>query len=336
MSNSFGRSVATAYALLTVLTAGAQAQAPSDFYRGKTVTVLTPDTAGSGYDAYARLVSRFMAERIPGKPSVIVQNMPGAGGLVQANYLYNIVPKDGTTFAIIMHGIIFRPIFDPREIRYELNGFRYLGSASPIVVIGAFNKDAAVNTTADLMKIEVPVGVSGGTTQYFPDAFNNILGTKFKLVQGYRGTNEVMLAMQRREVSGVVGIGLDSLQLSGKIEDVNILFQIGSVRASALPNVPLVQELAKSSEDRQALEAISASVSIGRVFVTPAIPNDRYAALRDAFEATLKDPAFLEQAAKQRMSIDFVAPEAIKTIADAVYAFPEPVLKRAAAAVGPK
>jgi tripartite-type tricarboxylate transporter receptor subunit TctC len=309
---------------------GALAQAVGDFYRGKTITLYTPDTAGSGYDAYARLISRFMSEKIPGAPTIVVQNMPGGGGLVETNYLYNNAPADGTAIAIIMHGAIFRPIFDPREVRYKMDGFRYLGSAAPIVVIGAFNKDAAAQSSADLTSKEVPIGSSGGTTQYFPDAINRLLGAKFKIVSGYRGSNEVVLAMQRNEVAGVVGIGLDSLALTMPLDKVNILFQIGSVRAKELPQTPLIQELAKTDEEKQVLEAVSASVSIGRVFVAPAIPEDRLKALSAAFDETLKDPRLLEQAAKQRMVISPISPGQIKTIADNVYAFPQPVLKRAA------
>jgi tripartite-type tricarboxylate transporter receptor subunit TctC len=256
--------------------------------------------------------------------------MPGGGGLVQANYLYNNAPADGTAIAIIMHGTIFRPIFDPREVRYKMDGFRYLGSAAPIVVIGAFNKDAPVQTAADMFTKEVPIGSSGGTTQYFPDAINRLLNTKFKIVSGYRGSNEVVLAMQRNEVGGVVGIGLDSMLLTMPADKVNILFQIGSVRSKDLPQVPLIQELAKTDEERKVIEAVSASVSIGRVFVAPKIPDDRHKALSTAFEQALKDPQLLEQAAKQRMVVNFITPDQIEGIAKTVYAFPDPVKKRAA------
>jgi tripartite-type tricarboxylate transporter receptor subunit TctC len=197
-------------------------------------------------------------------------------------------------------------------------------------VIGAFNKDAAVQTAADMFTKEVPIGSSGGTTQYFPDAINRLLNTKFKLVSGYRGSNEVVLAMQRSEVAGVVGIGLDSLLLTMPQDKVNILFQIGSVRSKDLPQVPLIQELAKTEEERKVIEAVSASVSIGRVFVTPKIPDDRHKALSTAFEQALKDPQLLEQAAKQRMVVNFITPDQIEGIAKTVYAFPDPVKKRAA------
>ena len=315
---------------------GSRADDVADFYRGKTVTLLTPDAAGSGYDVYARMVSRFIGDHIPGKPNVVVQNMPGAGGLTEINYLYNIAPRDGSTFAMVMHGTIFDPLFDPREVRYKIDDFRWLGSVTPIVVVGAFRKDAPAQTAAQLFDREVIIGGSGGTTIYLPAAIDNILHTKMKLVKGYSSTNEILLAMERQELSGVVGIGMDSLQTvqnGGNVEKYNILFQMGTVRARGLPDVPLIQEFAKSDEDRAVLEAIFASFSIGRVFVAPAIPDDRYGALQAAFEAVVKDPAFVAQALKQRSDVNYVSPDEIRTIIGHVYKQPDNVLKRARAAI---
>lgn len=326
---------AAALCVLLAVSAPSRAADAADFYRGKTVTLITPDAAGGGYDHYGRLVGRFIADHIPGKPNVVPQNMPGAGGVTQMNYLYNVAPKDGSAFAIIMHGTIFRPIFDPREVRYKIDGFRWLGSVTPIVVIGAFRKDAPVQTAADLFKREAIIGGSGGTTSYLPLAVDSILGAKMKLVKGYKNTNDIMLAMARNEVAGVVGIGLDSLRSSKAAADVEtrILFQMGASRSGELPDVPLIQELAKSAEDKAVLEAIFASFSIGRVFLTPAIPDARYAVLQKAFEDTVKDPKFAAEAKKERAEVGYVSPEEITAIIKHVYGQPEPVIKRAAAAM---
>jgi tripartite-type tricarboxylate transporter receptor subunit TctC len=327
--------IATLAAVLVAAIGGAgqgRAQDVAEFYKGKTVILVAPDAVGGGYDSYARLVGRVIGDYIPGKPTVIVQNMSGAGGVIQANYLYTSAPKDGTTFALIQHGTIFRPLFDPREVRYKMDGFRYLGSVTPIVVIGAFNKDAPAKKAADLFEREVVIGVAGGTTQYLPQAINTLLKTKLKLVPGYRNTNDVTLAMKRGEVAGIVGIGLDSLQLNNKVEDFNILFQMGSVRAKELPNVPLIQEFANAADDREVLEAIFASFSIGRVFVTLQVPVERYVALQKAFEAAVKSPDLAEQARKQRSAVGYVSPQEIQKIVDHVYGLPEPILKQAAAA----
>jgi tripartite-type tricarboxylate transporter receptor subunit TctC len=262
--------------------------------------------------------------------------MPGAGGLVEINYVDNVAPKDGSEFAIIQHGLIFRPMFDPREVRYKVEHFRWLGSVTPIVVIGVFRKDAPAQTVDQLFTHETLVGLAGGTTVYLPVAINHILHTKMKLVPGYRGTSDIALAMQRREVFGIVGLGLDSFrhEIAGKeAENYRILFQMGVKRAAALPDVPLIQEFAKSELDKQALEAIFASFSIGRVFMTSNIPDDRYNALRAAFEKTVKEPAFLAQAQKQKSEVSFVSHDDIGAIIRKVYGEPAEVVKQASTAM---
>jgi tripartite-type tricarboxylate transporter receptor subunit TctC len=322
-------------AALLLGAAPAAADAVEDFYRGKNVSLVTPDAAGGGYDTYGRLVGRYIAEHIPGRPNIVPQNMPGAGGITQMNYLYNVAPKDGSAFAIVMHGTIFKPVLDAREVRYKVDSFRWLGSVTPIAVIGVFRTDAPAATAKDLFEREVIIGGSGGTTMYLPLAINSVLGTKLKLVKGYKNTNDIMLATARNEVQGVVGIGLDSLRGSRAAGDVEtrILFQMGTTRSHSLPEVPLIQEFAKNAEDREVLEAIFASFSIGRVFMTPAIPDDRYAALRTAFEKTVKDPRFVAQAEKEHAEVDYVAPDEIHKIIYHVYGQPEAVLKRAGTAM---
>jgi tripartite-type tricarboxylate transporter receptor subunit TctC len=311
------------------------ADSVADFYRGKSIIMLVPDAPGGGYDTYGRLVAQFIGQHIPGNPNVVPQNMPGAGGITEINHLFNAAPKDGTTIGMIEHGLIFSPIFDPREVRYNIDGFRWFGSVTPITMVGVFRKDAPVQTVADLFDREVIIGGSGGTTIYLPLAINNILNTKMKLVQGYTNTNDSMLAMARQEVSGVVGIGVDSLQGSraGGGVDYKILFQMGAARDRSLSDVPLIQEFAKSDEDRAALEAIFSSFSIGRVFVAPMIPEERYVALQAAFEATVKDPAFVEQARKQHANVSYISPDEIQNIIHHVYGEPEAILTRARAAI---
>ena len=254
--------IGLALAIAWSLPQAARADDVADFYRGRTITLTSPDEAGSGYDRYARLIGGFIGKHIPGNPKIVVKNMPGAGGLVQINYMDKIAPKDGTEFAIIQHGLIFRPLFDPREVRYKVENFRWLGSVTPIVVIGAFRKDAPAQTAEELFTKETLVGLAGGTTVYLPIAINAIFKTKMKLIPGYRGTSDIALAMKRKEVYGIVGLGLDSFQFEmpgEEAENYRILFQMGVRRAEALPNVPLIQEFAKNDLDRQTLETIFAS-----------------------------------------------------------------------------
>ena len=204
------RAATAALAALAAFTAPQLASAQdavADFYRGRTITLVTPDAAGSGYDAYGRLVGRFIGENIPGKPNVIVQNVPGAGGVIQMNTLYNTSAKDGTVIAIMMHGTLFRPIFDPREVRYKIDGFRWLGSVTAIDVIGAFNKNAPVQKAADLFLNEVLIGGSGGTTVYLPRSVTAVLGTKMKLIGIHVGIPwaDEMIAMAWKHKNVYIG-----------------------------------------------------------------------------------------------------------------------------------
>lgn len=325
-----------AAALAVVITAGAsRADAVEDFYRGKSVSLYIPSAQGGGYDTYGRLIGRHIGSHIPGTPTIVPRNIPGAGGVIEANQLYTTAPKDGTAFGIIQHGIIFRPIFDNREVRYQIDGFRWLGSAATIAVVTIASKNSKIKTAQDLFDKEFIIGAGGGTTEYMPTTLNSVLGTKMKLIKGYKGNNEILLAIERGEVEGVSGIGLDTLSAAHNAagRDYNYLFQMGAKRDPSLPDVPLVQEFAKSEDDKAVLEAVFASLSIGRSFVTPVIPDDRLAALRKAFKATTEDPQLLAEAKKSSLDVNFVAPDEIDRITKRVYGLPEPVLKRVAAAL---
>lgn len=313
----------------------ALAETVEEFYRSKSVSLYIPSAVGGGYDTYGRLIGRHIGRHIPGNPTIVPRNVPGAGGVIEANQLYTAAPKDGTAFGIIQHGIIFRPIFDNREVRYRIDGFRWLGSAAPIAVVTIASTKAKVKSAQELFEKELIIGASGGTTEYMPTTINAVLGTKMKIVKGYKGNNEILLAIERGEVEGVSGIGLDTLSAArgaaGK--EYNYLFQIGAKRDADLPNVPLIQEFARNPDDKAVLEAVFASLSIGRSFVTPVIPDDRLAALRAAFKATLDDPKLLAEAKKSSLDIKFVAPEEIHQITNRVYGLPERILKRVADAM---
>jgi tripartite-type tricarboxylate transporter receptor subunit TctC len=317
------------------LAASAVAQSPEEFYRGKSVQLYIPSAAGGGYDTYGRLIGRHIGHHIPGNPTIVPRNVPGAGGVIEANQLYAAAPKDGTAFGIIQHGIIFRPIFDNREVRYQIDGFRWLGSAAPIAVVTIASKKANVKSPQELFEKELIIGAGGGTTEYMPTTINSVLGTKMKIIKGYKGNNEILLAIERGEVEGVSGIGLDTLGAATNAagREYNYLFQMGANRSPDLPDVPLVQDFAKNPEDKAVLEAVFASLSIGRSFVTPVIPDDRLAALRKAFKATIDDPKLREEAKKSSLDVQFVDPEEIHRITARVYGLPEPILKRVAAAM---
>lgn len=309
---------------------GAQAETPAEFYRGKTIALYIPSAPGGGYDRFGRLMARHIGTHIPGNPTIVPRNVPGAGGVVQANQLYQTAPKDGTAFGIIQHSIPLRPIFDPREVRYKVDGFRWLGSMGQITTIAIVNQSSSIKTVDDLYKHEMIIGVTGGTTAYLPSTVASVLGMKFKHISGYKSTSEVLLAMERKEVDGLVGIGVSSLAGSkaGDTSSYKILFQMGS-RHPDLPNVPLVQDFAKSDDDKAVMEAVFASFNIGRSFVTLDIPADRLAALRAGFKATMEDAGFKSDAGKSKAEIGYVSPETIRAIIDRVYGFPKPILDRA-------
>jgi tripartite-type tricarboxylate transporter receptor subunit TctC len=316
------------------ITVQAQAESVEAFYRGKTISVLIPSAPGGGYDRYGRLVARHMGERVPGKPTLVPRNIPGAGGVIEANQLYTASPKDGTVIGIIQHNIPFRPIFDPRQVRYKVEGFRWLGSVTPITNTAIVNKSSGIASVGDLFTKELIVGSSGGTTTYLPSTVNSVLGTKIKLISGYKNTTDILLAMERREVEGLVGIGLTSLRGSKAAKDVDykILFQMAYKKHPDLLDVPLVQDHAKKPDDKAVMEAIFASFSIGRSFVTLDIPEDRLAALRAAFKEMMMDPKFIEEARKSKAEVSYVSPEEIQDIIKMVYGLPKPILERAAKA----
>jgi tripartite-type tricarboxylate transporter receptor subunit TctC len=326
---------AAAVLALALVGGGVRADAVEDFYKGKSVQLYIPSATGGGYDTYGRLIGRHIGRHIPGNPTIVPRNVPGAGGVIEANQLYTAAAKDGTAFGIVQHGIIFRPIFDDREVRYKIEGFRWLGSAAPIAVVTLASKKSAVKSAADIFEKEFIIGAGGGTTEYMPTTINAVLGAKMKLIKGYKGNNEILLAIERGEVEGVSGIGLDTLGAATNAagREYNFLFQMGARRAPDLPDVPLIQEFAKNPEDKAVLEAVFASLSIGRSFVTPVIPDDRLAALRKAFKAATDDPQLREEAKKTSLDVSFVDPEEIHRITAQVYGLPEPILKRVAAAM---
>lgn len=332
---SHGMSVGFLVAVACTMSIGVRADAVEDFYRSKSVSLYIPSAAGGGYDTYGRLIGRHIGRHIPGNPTIVPRNVPGAGGVIEANQLYTAAPKDGTAFGIVQHGIIFRPIFDNREVRYKIDGFRWLGSAAPITVLTIASKNAGVKSAQELFDKELIVGAGGGTTEYMPTTINSVLGTKMKIVKGYKGNNEILLAIERGEVEAVSGIGLDTLGAAHAAagRQYNYLFQMGVARDPRLSDVPLIQDFAKNADDKSVLDAVFASLSIGRSFVTPVIPEDRLGALRAAFKAALDDPQLRAEAAKSSLDIRFVDPEEIHRITKRVYGLPGPILKRVAAAM---
>jgi tripartite-type tricarboxylate transporter receptor subunit TctC len=325
----------TAFALLLTLTASARAQSAEDFYRGKTVTILVGFTAGGGYDLYARLLGRHIGRHIPGNPTVVVQNMPGAGSMKAAQYVYGVAPKDGLTLATVSRGVVTDPLLSGTNI--DPTRLTWLGTVTSETSVCATWKTSAVKSWDDMFKREFSLG--GSAVGADPDTFalilRNVFGAKVKLVTGYPGGNDINLAMERSEVDGRCGWSWTSLKSQKQwLPQINLLVQFNLQKSPDLPNVPAALERAANDEQRQVLRLLVAGQYVGRPFFTaPDVPAERKAALRAAFDATMKDKQFLEEAAKADMEISPVSAAPVDAFLAELYRTPKDVIAKAVAAI---
>ena len=335
--------LAWAFAALTLLLAGlalARADSVADFYRGRTVEVYVGYSTGGGYDIYARTLARRLGRFIPGNPSLVPKNMEGAGSLRLANWLANAAPRDGTVFGTIGRGTAFDPVLGQPGAQFKGPDLSWIGSMNHEVSICAAWHDAGVSTFADLETKGLLVGgvSANDDTVQFAKVLNSVLGTKLKIVAGYPGGNDVVLAMERGEVKGRCGWSWSSLVTARptwlKDKKIVILVQLALSKHPDLPDVPLITDLAANASQRQMLRLIFARQVMGRPFVAPpGIPPERLAALRQAFMQTLADKDFLADAEKQRLEIAGVSGEEVAKLVTELYATPADVAKQAAAAL---
>jgi tripartite-type tricarboxylate transporter receptor subunit TctC len=316
----------------------ASAQTPAEFFKGKTVSLLVGFGPGGEDDLWARVVSRHLTSHISGNPNVIPVHMPGSGGLLVVNRLYNTAAKDGTAIGMINRGIPFEPLLGGQGTQFDALKINYIGSPGRDTTVCAARKDAPVQAMQDLYSKELTVGGtgSGADTAIYPDFLASLLGMKFKLVKGYQGSHEIQLAMERGEVQGIC-LAYDSLSRGtlARNEQINVLLQAALTPDPRIKNVPSVLESARSPDERQALELFFARAAIGRPFVAPPeMPADRLAALRQAFEATLRDPAFLDDAKKQNLNVVPITGQEMTNIVDKAYKTPPATVKRTLQALG--
>jgi tripartite-type tricarboxylate transporter receptor subunit TctC len=333
---------AGAVALLSALLANAPAAAQSveEFYRSKPLTIIVGVTAGGGYDLIARLLSRHIIRHIPGKPSAIVQNMPGSGSVVAAGHLYSVAPKDGSVIATLARIAMIEPLFTSQ--RFDSTKFYAIGSVSKDISTCISWKTSKVKNWDDLLTKEFVA--SGQGTGADPDAFANMIkhlfGAPIKLVTGYPGTNEQALSMERGETEGYCGVSYSTLKTrytkwlaEGSI---NIIVQNAIEKHPDLPNVPLITDLAKDAEQKQIIRLIVATQSMARPFVAPpGIPPERGAALREAFERTMIDPEFLAEADKLKVEISPMSGPDVNAMLSELYATPKNAVQKAAKAMAP-
>jgi tripartite-type tricarboxylate transporter receptor subunit TctC len=293
----------------------------ADFYKDKTISLIISTGVGGGYDTTARALARYMPRHLPGSPIIVPKNMPGAGNVLAANYMANVAPKDGTSIAVIAQAaFLLQPLGEP-GVKFDAKAFYYLGSASVDNSTIYTWHTTGVKKIEDVYQKELIVGATGvgsGTTVY-PILMNNLLGTKFKIVAGYQASRDVDLAMARGEVGGRAGNNFQSVKANHPdwIRDKELIFitQIGLKRDPEFPDVPLLTELARNDEQRSIFKMFSVPVAIGRPFLTtPGVPPERAAALRKAFEDTMKDPAFLAEGKKSALDISPESGEALTEI----------------------
>jgi tripartite-type tricarboxylate transporter receptor subunit TctC len=316
-----------AAAMLAIVPASASfAQSPADFYRGKTVDLQIAYSVGGGYDQYARLVARHMGKHIPGNPTVVPHNMPGAGGMRAANWLQGAAPKDGTVFAATSRAMAFEPLLGNKSAKYDPTKITWIGSANDEVSVCMAWHTSGVTTFKQVQQRELVVG-SGGTaddTYQFPAILNNMFGAKFKMVSGYAGGTEINIAVERGEVQGRCGFPWSTVKASHqhwmRDKSFNLLMQFSLAKHADLPDVPLVMDLARNDEERQILRLIFGRQVMGRPYVAPAgVPKDRADALRNAFMATMKDKDFLADVAKAQFEITAVSGEQLETMVLDIY-----------------
>ncbi|MGI9504563.1 MAG: Bug family tripartite tricarboxylate transporter substrate binding protein, partial [Geminicoccaceae bacterium] len=325
------RSMLTAFAVatcmhLTVFAGSAKAETVEEFYTGKTVSLIIGYGPGGGYDSYARLLAQHMGRHMPGNPTIVPKNMPGAGSLVAANYLYNVAPDDGSEFGIFGRGIAMAPLLDGEGVEYDAIQFNWIGSLNNEVSTCVSWHSSPVGKWEDLKETElsVPSGGPGADDHLFASILRHVFDAKLRVIPGYSKSSEMLLAMARGEVGGFCGWSWSSAK-SRKPEwirdgQVNVLVQLALEKHPDLPDVPLVMDLAETEEQRQMLELIFARQAMGRPFAAPPnIPEERLSALRDAFEATVSDPEFLAEAMKANLEINPLSGSAFDELLQSIY-----------------
>jgi tripartite-type tricarboxylate transporter receptor subunit TctC len=312
---------------LALCAGSAPAQSPADFYKGQTVTIILSSAPGGGYDAVARTLAQHLPKHIPGNPAVVVKNMAGAGGIVAANHLYNVAPKDGLTIGGLQNNVPFEPLYGTKEANFDPTKFIWLGTPSYETAILTVWHTAPVKTWQDAKTTELTMGSSGNnsTPSFYGRLLNEVLGLKLKIIVGYESQTHAFLAMEREEIHGYPSVFYNSLVATKPTwlpeKKVKLLVQMGAQKEKELPDVPLLSDLITKQDDKALVEAAIAPLTAGRPYLMPpGVPADRVAAMRKAFVDTFKDPEFLAEAEKRRLGVN--APrdgDALQQVIERVY-----------------
>jgi tripartite-type tricarboxylate transporter receptor subunit TctC len=306
----------------------ASSQAVEEFYRGKTVRFIIHSTAGGDYDAWSRLVARHMSKYVPGNPTFLPQNMPGAGGITAANALYATLPQDGSVIGMIGRNLPFQALTNVANVRYDPRKFNWIGSPEFSSIVCVVAGDAPVKSAQQAFETEVLMGGAGAGTAVstMPVFLNKLLGIKFRLVEGYAGSSAVWLAIERKEVHGVfLTLAAVNAARPGGLESgaIRILFNMEPGPAAGT-NAPTVFDFAKTDEQRRLLKLMSISNELGRpILAPPNVPADRVAALRQAFERTMQDPELIAEATRGGLSIAVTNGDALTKLVNDLMATPK-------------
>jgi tripartite-type tricarboxylate transporter receptor subunit TctC len=344
MLHWLGRHVAVATMCTTILagaSAAARAEDVASFYKGKTVNVVIAFSPGGGYDLYARVLAKFMGRHIPGNPTLVPQNMPGAGTLRAAMYLYSVAPKDGTVIGTFSRSMPLAPLMQLPGANFDATKFTWLGSITKDTVVCVSWKTSPVKTWDDMFKTEYKAGGEGKGAD--PDVYATLIqksfGAKVKLVTGYPGSADISLAMERGEVDGLCGVSYSTIRSTHPAwittKQVNLLVQGALEPDPQMPNVPFMIDLAKTEEQKEILRLSLAPQALARPFVAPpGVPADRAQALQKAFDDTMKDPDFLAETQKLGLDVNPIAGEKVRAMLTQIYATPGDVVKQTRSVMG--
>ena len=314
----------------------AHAQDAAAFYKGKQVRFVSTSGAGGGYDAYSRLLGRHIADHIPGKPSLVFENMPGASGIRGTNWMYNIAPKDGTVFAGTYNTLLTDPLLGDTAAKFDPTKFLWIGSITTQYNSCMVWGTSPVKTIEDAMQQEVKVSTTGmtGNSALTPFMLNKLIGTKFKLIAGYT-TTDMRLAVERGEVDGICGFSYDTYQAANpdwlEHNRIRFILQTGTVPNKNIPDVPLLTKYVKNPKDLAALKILGVNEHLGRPHMLPPdVPMYLVTAMRRAFDATMKDPKFLADAKKMHIEPDPMTGEDMQKEMSEAYNAPKDAIARAA------
>jgi tripartite-type tricarboxylate transporter receptor subunit TctC len=317
----------------------AAADEVADFYRGKQITLFV-EAIGGGYGNNGRLIAEFMGKHIPGQPKLVMVAKPGAGGRAVMNFLYNVAPRDGSAIGFLHKDIGAFSLLQPEGVQYDTRQFRWIGRIAPMNTVLYVIDSSGVTTLEGAKKKEVVMAANGTThpTAFFPTLLNNLLGTKFKVVAGYRGGADVMLAVERGEAGGTTNTwdSVDGRYPNWRQERRFFPLVVLSLeKESVLPEVPVLRDLVADPREREVVEFLVAGSQVGRAFAAPPeVPAERLAALRKAFDLTMKDPEYLAAAAKAHLPVEPRAGAEIQALVDGAAGAPPELVARARAAIG--